>query len=480
MTPPLRTRHRRLCLAAIAIVVAAFVPGGFAASGTTADWPAYLYDNGHSSLNAAATAITPANASGVHKVWTFKPTKTGGQPAAKLMGSPVVVDGTVYIASFSGTLWALNETTGAKQWSAAIGYSAKGVCDSKSGPTATPVVAPDPSRGDALTVYISGGDGALYALKASDGSLVWKTTIASTNTSPPEFLYTAPLLLNGNLYVGVASNCEPPLAPGRLVELSQDGGAVSNIYHAVAADSGGAGIWNTPATDGTSLWLTTGNSDQHGVQAPGDSFSVVRLSASDLTKQDIWTVQPSLNGTDYDFGSSPTLFTATIAGVPTQMVGDCNKNGNFYALAAQNLAAGPVWTRLVGQHKAGGPTCLASAIWDASIGRLIVASNQTSIAGKTYAGSLRSVDPATGAPIWQRGLNPGPIEGTPSEDGAGVIAAATADGSGGQNQLYLVNAATGAVLKQFALPALEFSQPVFANGYLFSASITGGLVAYAP
>jgi hypothetical protein len=36
------------------------------------------------------------------------------------------------------------------------------------------------------------------------------------------------------------------------------------------------------------------------------------------------------------------------------------------------------------------------------------------------------------------------------------------------------------VLKQIALPAFEFSQPVFANGYLFSASITGGLTSYVP
>ena len=467
-------RNARLAVLTLSFIVLASIP----AVGATANWPAYLYDNGHSSLNGAATTITPTNASGLHKLWTFKPTKKVGQPPAKLMGSPVVVNGTAYIASFSGTLWALNETTGTVRWSANIGFTPVGTCASKSGPTATPVVAPDPTRANALTVYIPGGDGWLYALDAATGSVVWKTLVASTNTPPAEFLYAAPLLMNGNLYVGVASNCEPPLAPGRLVELAQTDGAVENIYHSVPSDSGGAGIWIAPASNGTSVWVTTGNSDQSGVQPPGDSFSFVRLAASDLSRQDIWTVAPSLNSTDYDFGSSPTLFTATIAGQPTQMVGACNKNGFFYALKAQDLSAGPVWARKVGTGRGGGPTCLASAIWDNGAGRLVVASNQTKIGGVTFGGSLRSVDPATGASIWQRGLNPGPSEGSPSEDGAGVIAAATADMSGGLNQLYLVDAATGRVLKKLALPAPEFSQPIFADGYLFAASTTGGLSAY--
>ncbi len=61
-----------------------------------------------------------------------------------------------------------------------------------------------------------------------------------------------------------------------------------------------------------------------------------------------------------------------------------------------------------------------------------------------------------------------------------MIAAATADQTGGKNQLYLVDASNGQMLIHFALPSLEFAQPLFADGYLFSASITGGLTAYAP
>ena len=478
---PFSARRRAALLVTAAVVAGAVaLPAGIPASAATASWPQYLYDNAHSSFAGAATAITPQNASGVHKAWTFKPTHKKGQPSARLLGSPVVVGGVVYIESFSGTLWALNESTGTVKWSASIGFTPVGTCDSMAGPTSTPVVAPDPSRGNALTLYVSGGNGSIYAINASNGSVVWQKAVASTNTPPAAFIYTAPLLLKGNLYVGVATNCEPPMAPGRVVELSQAGGTLEHTYWGVAPNSGGAGVWVTPASDGTSLWVTTGNADQTGVEPPGDSFSFVRLSASDLTKEDIWTVVPSLNSTDYDFGSSPTLFQATVAGTPTQMVGACNKNGIYYALAAQDLSAGPVWSRLIGAHRGGGPTCLASSIWDRGNGRLVVASNKTTIGGISFGGSLRSVNPATGASLWQRGLNPGPIQGTPSEDGAGVIAAATADATGATNQLYLVNASNGAVLKKFALPSLEYSQPVFADGYLFSGTLTNGLTAYVP
>lgn len=474
------TRRTRAGIVAAAAALILGVLAALPASGATADWSTYLFDMAHTSRNAAATAVTPQNATSLHKVWTWSPTHSTGQPAARLMATPTVVDGTVYIGAFTGDFYALDEATGHVTWKTNLGYSPKGVCTSKGGTTATAVVAPDPSRSDALTVYIASGNGSLYALNAATGSIVWQTPLANQASAPSEFLYAAPLLLGGNLYIGVASNCEPPLAPGRLMELSQSSGTVVHEYDAVARDSGGAGIWTTPASDGTSLWVTTGNSDETGVQPPGDSFSVVRLVASDLTKDDIWTVT-SLASTDLDFGASPTLFPAVVNGVDTQMVGACDKDGYFYALDAQSLASGPIWSRKVGKLSAGGPMCLASAIVDPVNAQIVVGSNATTIGGTKYAGSIRGLNPATGAPRWQRGLTVGPIEGSPSLDGAGVIAAAsTSTLSGVTNRVYLVNAATGRVLAQISIPSAEYAQPVFANGYLFVTPSTGGMRAYAP
>src|SRR5205085_1643547 len=122
----------------------------------------------------------------------------------------------------------------------------------------------------------------------------------------------------------------------------------------------------------------------------------------------------------------------------------------------------PVWQLQVGAPDNVGPgLCLPAAIWDGS--RLFVAANGTTIDGTAYNGSVRELDPATGTPVWERGL-PGTILGSPALSGGGVIALASYDFDGGKNAAWLVDAATGAILKQVSTKnSNQFAQPVFAD-----------------
>ena len=190
-----------------------------------------------------------------------------------------------------------------------------------------------------------------------------------------------------------------------------------------------------------------------------------------LAKLASWQVPLSQQVKDSDFGGSPTLFTATIGGTPTGMVGACNKNGTYYALQRGNLAAGPVWQMQVGAGASGGPQCDAAAIWDGT--HLFIGGNQTTIGGVAYNGSISMVDPATGTPIWQDGLA-GPVIGTPSLDGGGVLAVQTYSSTA---PLTLINASTGAVLATIATGA-EFGPPVFADNMLLIPTKGKGLWAY--
>jgi outer membrane protein assembly factor BamB len=158
-------------------------------------------------------------------------------------------------------------------------------------------------------------------------------------------------------------------------------------------------------------------------------------------------------------------------------VGACNKNGTFFALRASNLAAGPVWRSSIGNPDTQGPgQCDAAAIFDGS--RLFLASNGTAISGTPYQGSVRQVDPATGAFVWETGLS-GPIIGSPTMDGAGVIAAASFGSTTGQNGVFLIDASTGQILKTISYAkSSTFGQPVFADNYLLVASTGQGLKAY--
>ena len=198
----------------------------------------------------------------------------------------------------------------------------------------------------------------------------------------------------------------------------------------------------------------------------------MRLNGATLAKQAIWLVPPGERTHDSDFGGSPTLFTATLAGHATAMVGACNKNGVYYALRQNDLAAGPVWRLQVGAPYTSTSIaqCDAAAVWDGS--HLFIAGDKTVIGGVTYLGSARMVDPATGKVLWAQGL-PNGVIGTPTLDGSGVLAVQTY-GSGG---MFLLNAATGAILNNIS-GGPEFGQAVFADTVMLVPTQNHGLWAY--
>jgi outer membrane protein assembly factor BamB len=171
-----------------------------------------------------------------------------------------------------------------------------------------------------------------------------------------------------------------------------------------------------------------------------------------------------------------------VQGVSAPLVGACNKNGRFYALNRQHLSRGPVWSVRVGAaaHTNQG-MCLASAVWNAQAGQLYLAGNTTTINGHTYAGSVREVNPATGATRWATGLG-WEILGTPALDAAtAVLAVATwTQCASGSAAVYLLNASTGAILGTLPLTDGGFAQPVFAGPYLLVSDESGQVVAYTP
>jgi hypothetical protein len=117
-------------------------------------------------------------------------------------------------------------------------------------------------------------------------------------------------------------------------------------------------------------------------------------------------------------------------------------------------------------------------VWDGS--HLLMAGPKTTIAGTAFNGSMRSLDPATGGVLWERGLG-GLILGTPSVSAGGVIAAATYDSTTGvTNGTYLLDARDGRQLNFLSFAnSKQFAQPVFVGNDLLMASQFGGLNVYA-
>jgi len=439
------------------------------------NWPGYLYEASHSS-ESPATAITPSTVAHLRRKWSWKsPGGTvTGQPGGKFTSSPTVYNGLVYIGSNNGTFYALNETTGTLVWSQPLGWVPKLTCGGALGISSTATVAIDPATG-LPTVYVSGGNGYLFALDAATGNVVWKSVVALQSPTQNDYYdWSSPTIANGLVYLGIASQCDVPLVAGAgLNAYDMSTGALTATYRTMAAGVAGGSIWSSAAVDAAGeVYVTTGN-DVKGSTTPGDSSSIVALTGTSLSRDSGWRIPNGSQVGDDDWASSPTVFQATPSGVPTEMVGACNKNGYFYAMNAASLSAGPVWSYQVGTGTpSGSQSCLGATVWNGS--DLYQPGNATTINGSKYAGSVRELDPSTGTAIWQTGLN-GIVLGSPAEDAAGVIAASTYSPSANTGT-YLINAADGSILRFIKLGA-EFAQPVFADNYLFLATHSNGVLS---
>jgi outer membrane protein assembly factor BamB len=476
----LAARRGSRLVVVVSIIATSIVLIATSAPAASDEWNSYLHGAKHSSFNAGATTFTPAASASITANWTFiaaAPTKPD-QPGNAFVASPTVFNGVVYIGANTGIFYAIDEASGTELWHRALGYSPHKTCPSR-GISSTAAVAADPSRGGQLTVYVAGGNSYLYALRASDGAIVWRSFVVNIGTTENTgYNWASPTVTNGHVYMGISSDCDKPLIRGGIKDFDQSSGALLHTYWSVPKGSIGASVWTSPASDGTSVWTTIGNGDS------GDSFAMVRLDAATLTHQDSWVV-PNTAGTDLDWGSSPTLFETMLNGTLTTTVGGASKDGKYYAFKAHDLASGPVWSRKLGAPGDEGTLntkglLLAAAIWDFTDKRLFVASNETTIAGVTVAGSVRELNPATGKVVWATPLSGGPAMGTPSMSAGGVIAAATYNvATPSMNRVYLLDASNGVVVNTIQEDAAIFAQPVFADTHFFIATTSGVLTAYS-
>jgi outer membrane protein assembly factor BamB len=384
-----------------------------------------------------------------------------------LYASPTVFNGVAYIGAEDGEFYAVNEATQRSLWSRFLGLDKKLTCRTL-GITSTATVANDPNTGNP-TVYIFGPDGNLYALDARTGAIEWKSVVDTPSTTVNDYYsWSSPTVFNGVVYVGVASLCDNPLVPAGVAAFDQGTGALLARWTDEPSTRVGASVWSSVAGLPTgSVIATTGNGSKGILNRTQFEEAVVRLAGRTLTVEDSWQVPAAQAVGDGDFGGSATDFTALLNGVSTPMFGACNKNGIYYAFRQSDLHRGPVW-----EYRMGAPTqrgvpglCNAAAIWDGS--QLIEGGgSNTTINGVDYPGSIQSLDPATGTPIWQTGL-PGEVIGSPTENGAGLIAAQFFGGTMG---VVALDASTGSVLGQISTTAPVFAQPVFDHNDLLVAA----------
>lgn len=484
------TRTRAIALggtAAVALAVAAsgvIAQQASAAAGSwpgfgSGQWPMAGQNIGDTHFQAAEHVISPKNVGRLAPRWTLT---TAGAVSA----TPAVADGVVYVPDYGGKLWAVAAGSGKVLWSQTISaYTGVSGDVSRVSPA---VYGNDIILGDGWIVSPARSGAKVFAVNRHTGALDWVTQV---DTDSEAVITGAPTIWHGVAYLGISSKGEvgpPDTFRGAVIALDAATGRLLWKTYTVPSNNGnsdsnlvgyytGNAVWaSSPAVDPARGLLYVGTGNNYTVpdgvcEDPGqtnctqpvaddyvDSILALRLRdgsvawADHTLDSDQWTV-PQPTGPDYDIGSGANLFT--VPGTHKQLVGIGQKNGVYWAV---DPATGKVaWQTLVGPTADPGHGIEYGTAADGR--RVYVALGDTyrepytlggsgPYAGQTdKAGSWAALDPATGKILWQTPDPTGTPDTAPVSVANGVVYGGSINATG--TSMYALDAATGAILWSF-------------------------------
>jgi hypothetical protein len=213
-------------------------------------------------------------------------------------------------------------------------------------------------------------------------------------------------------------------------------------------------MWATggPSTDGTNVFVTTGNT--FGATAWARGEAVIRLQSGPVFSGQTGdffapTNWPSLDSADLDLGGSGSLVVNAPAFTPSQAVLAFGKDGNMFALDRTNL--GGIGAQKAVLHAMNGQIVNASAAVTTASGTFVTmhgARGATALGCPVGSGDLATVklSGTTIAMAWcaNNGGQGSPVITT--TDPSGTEAIVWSAGAAGTNQLHAWDAVTGAVV----------------------------------
>ena len=474
------------------------------------DWPTYhgkVSGNRYTEL----VQITPDNVGRLAPQWMFSVPGQGSQP---LEGTPVVVDGVMYVTRVN-TVIALDARSGRMIWQ----YSrppSKGLVGDAAGGINRGVAV----LGDRL--FLVTDNAHLLALHRLNGALLWDTEMAD---SRKHYGATSAPLVVGDLVITGMSGGDEGIR-GQLNAFNAATGAhvwrfwsipekgnKDNGWEGRAFEHGCGATWLTGTYDAESDTLVwpVGNPcpDFNGDERKGDNLytdSVIALEPK--TGKLKWHYQFTPHDLhDWDATETPMLVDMTFQGAPRKLLLQGNRNGFFYVLDRSNgkfLAASPfvkklTWAKKIGSDgrpvlaEAWQPTVEGTEICPSMEGAsnwmssayhpgtglfYLVALEKCNVFNKNgewwkqgqsfYGGSarplpaevprkfLRAIDPQTGKIVWQyEQTGPGEAWGGLLATASGLVFFGDDDGSFGA-----LDAKTGKPIWHFPLNARWHASPM--------------------
>jgi outer membrane protein assembly factor BamB len=421
------------------------------------DWTMYLGDLSHTSFRAGETQINTTNVSQLQVLWK----NSLGAPVASAV---TVSSGSLFFGDWAGNFRSMNAATGTVAWSQFLGVAPSPVdegCMAGVGVTAQPVVT-------AQTVYAGGGDSAVYAMDRNTGQIQWRVALADPANGG--YLWSSLMLYQNALYVGIASLTDCPLVRGGLARIPLDNPTHPQIVYFVPSDQLGAGIWSTPAIDEQNnlIYVTTGNSIDNTQDAGQGVWgsAMLALDAATLQVQSYFFMPLTSIDDDPDWGSSPLLFQSG----DQQLVAANGKNGMMYVLHRPDLAL--VWSYKLATDCDSPTLGCGSVSTPAFDGATLVTGSGQPDGATLPIGMVYAFDPASQTLRWSytaRAAVLAPVTLTP-----GLVFVASSSG------LAILDATAGTELWNDGGRTGLYSQPVVANGVLYTTYINGNVVAWAP
>ncbi len=443
----LRSAARAAVAAALLVAVPAAASGSRAA---TASWPSA---NGSitSQRSATATELDARTIPRLEVRWRFR-LHTSGTSFGAITSNPVIRGNVVYLQDSSSSVYALDVRSGALIWKHAL----KAPND---GPNGVSVAG---SRLYGAT------DTTAFALDARTGKRLWSRRLV---TRFEQFIAIAPVVDRGRVYLSTQGFV--PGGRGALYALSAATGRIVWRFQTVKlpwahpAASGGGGAWYPVSVDEHgNVYAGISNPDPWGgsrAYPNGGLFPGPALYTDSLVVLDgasgrlLWHDQVTPHDVrDYDFQASPVLATVGAR----RVVFGAGKGGRV--VAWDRTAHTRLWSRAVGAHRhdlgplSARPETVCPGLLGGVLtpmayaaGRLFVpvvelCSQESAITSKSAfarppsqgKGTVYALDAATGETVWQAHLGSAPFGCAtvardavivPTYDGR-VVALAASDG----------------------------------------------------
>jgi outer membrane protein assembly factor BamB len=257
------------------------------AMGIGSDWPMFAHDARRTGFQPNSD-ITERNIPQLALHWRVALGKYENGSRA-FTASPIVANGVVYICSRGGNVYALRESDGSLIWKRHVGPDIR----------MTPLL-----DGGRLYVGVYGIepvgkfplDAAFLALDPANGKVLWRVAL-------PGVVRSEAVIVDHIIYEGTAGgDAGQGGVNGRIVAIDEASGRLHrDVWRTSIVGHAGGGIWSPISSDGKAVYFGTGNT----VDGSGFEDSIVSITTGLKTRWAVRTKAPT--GEDEDVGSGVML-----------------------------------------------------------------------------------------------------------------------------------------------------------------------------